>query len=133
MLHSMLHAPQSLVYPFKIHAAKRMPLSVWAMSFTFCVWNGFLQASGCLFCIAAACSAAQQHTLFTLASSSKLWCAQGYALAYRMSASAPPGALAVAGMALQLVGLLGTIHADHTLVNLRKPGETGAWHSSEYP
>jgi hypothetical protein len=37
------YAYRSLIYPFRIQAAKRMPLSIWAMSFAFCVWNGFLQ------------------------------------------------------------------------------------------
>ncbi|KXZ52816.1 hypothetical protein GPECTOR_8g200 [Gonium pectorale] len=34
---------RSLVFPLVIRGGKPTPLSVWAMSFVFCVWNGFLQ------------------------------------------------------------------------------------------
>ncbi|GIL76364.1 hypothetical protein Vretimale_5924 [Volvox reticuliferus] len=34
---------RALVYPFLIRGGKPTPFSVWAMSLTFCVWNGFLQ------------------------------------------------------------------------------------------
>lgn len=32
-----------VVFPARIRGGKPTPLSVWAMSFAFCVWNGFLQ------------------------------------------------------------------------------------------
>ncbi|PNW75484.1 hypothetical protein CHLRE_12g528550v5 [Chlamydomonas reinhardtii] len=34
---------RSIVFPFIIRGGKPTPLSVWAMSFVFCIWNGFIQ------------------------------------------------------------------------------------------
>lgn len=34
---------RSLIFPLIIRGGKPTPLSVWAMSFSFCIWNGFLQ------------------------------------------------------------------------------------------
>uniref|UniRef100_A0A7S0RAJ9 Steroid 5-alpha-reductase DET2 n=1 Tax=Chlamydomonas leiostraca TaxID=1034604 RepID=A0A7S0RAJ9_9CHLO len=34
---------RSLVYPFRMKSGNHTPLSIWAMSFVFCIWNGFLQ------------------------------------------------------------------------------------------
>lgn len=36
---------RSIVFPFIIRGGKPTPLSVWAMSFVFCIWNGFIQVS----------------------------------------------------------------------------------------
>lgn len=34
---------RSILFPCIIRGGKPTPLSVWAMSFVFCIWNGFLQ------------------------------------------------------------------------------------------
>ncbi|PNH12744.1 3-oxo-5-alpha-steroid 4-dehydrogenase 1 [Tetrabaena socialis] len=37
------YAYRAFVFPFIIRGGKPTPLTVWALSFIFCIWNGFLQ------------------------------------------------------------------------------------------
>ncbi|MEW5306233.1 MAG: hypothetical protein WDW38_009087 [Sanguina aurantia] len=34
---------RAIIFPLNIRGGKTTPLTVWAMSFTFCCWNGFIQ------------------------------------------------------------------------------------------
>ena len=39
---------RSLLYPLRIRGTSKSPLSVWALAFLFCCWNGYLQVFGAL-------------------------------------------------------------------------------------